>query len=935
MNTPTDIDELFGAIKGQKSTWCLSDSEEDEMRKTLRGTVLSLLRKRDYDTLGRLFKRIGDEMSSSGFLMSELRNAIQRTINVLCAEDEPVWTAVFRYLMGRKEIQKASVMSGNIHYYQCVAMPAALDIDMEPYEWLLDEEDKTPLPVNTLLAFLCVKTNNFQTLYDYYSRKGCRAAMCYGETGILVRSRHTAQQRQEELKRILRKYRNEPAVCRAVAYMVNYRLFPTKEETDYSAKNYNLRIIHKLIDTYIERFKDSAYVLELRDIQENYAIPEYKTGDFCLEGAEMLPAQEVTVTVRNVPTITVSVYRLALTAHSKDNYDIAKKSDDLGTPIYEERVEVDIKQRRFHSKHKIHIPQLGKGTYVLRLCFGEGETALRNNRVLQVSRLAAMAVDMPDGKCGIMVADKVTGKPVSRAVVLARDWSGDEFEEYVCDEQGLVVLPSEKRDHRIYEGADDTDFITKGWFGNYEAREKALRKNSIVLTNREEYKIGERIQMAAISYARQKDGSLTLLPEQEICLSYMRDSFTDTSGVCADTIAIPSMVKNGEYYFAQRSYDNEIEQFDCNAKVMVSGRRNRYPNPPKKRAKGYHRWLSSDVFPMRGDIIAKGGSGVPGTYVYTTVFCGDKVLENSCTLCESGYYERHFSYKEEYGDGILLFLTWLCKGRFVRREAFLSAPLEHIKVTVPCKELTKTDIGHKLHIDICTKDERSKAIPSRLVACVSRRDKRTASFAGWKEASPVRWWAIPKTEWHDFGVEGKSSIESYEGDMYSKSDIIELLKECAHLERRGFPVFYEGEDVAFYYEREMRRWDGLLYLDDYYISEGNDTLDEKEEDDFLVNTMHPDDTLAYFSKDLWTDENGCVAIDLLLPACFEPTKYDIRLFAFNSELAYGVCETSFTLDECETEVQVTVYDDESMCIDVVPFTSWEAQNMELFEDDVY
>jgi len=99
-----------------------------------------------------------------------------------------------------------------------------------------------------------------------------------------------------------------------------------------------------------------------------------------------------------------------------------------------------------------------------------------------------------------------------------------------------------------------------------------------------------------------------------------------------------------------------------------------------------HDWfyVSATEFPADGSpVTLQVGASDPDLHIVYSLFAGDKVVESGAIERDAALLNRQFTYKEEYGNGLLLAYAWVKDGHCYQHTQFISRP-------VPDKRLKMT-----------------------------------------------------------------------------------------------------------------------------------------------------------------------------------------------------------------------------------------------------
>ena len=92
-------------------------------------------------------------------------------------------------------------------------------------------------------------------------------------------------------------------------------------------------------------------------------------------------------------------------------------------------------------------------------------------------------------------------------------------------------------------------------------------------------------------------------------------------------------------------------------------------------------YLSSNDFPADGKpVTLQVGSSDPDLYIVYSIFSGEKMLENGVVKENRSLLNRKFTYKEEYGNGLLLTYAWVKNGICHNHQAVIRRPMPDKKL---------------------------------------------------------------------------------------------------------------------------------------------------------------------------------------------------------------------------------------------------------------
>ena len=146
----------------------------------------------------------------------------------------------------------------------------------------------------------------------------------------------------------------------------------------------------------------------------------------------------------------------------------------------------------------------------------------------------------------------------------------------------------------------------------------------------------------------------------------------------------------------------------------------------KRPAVETHDWFyaSAKEFPTNGrPVYVQMGSSDKDQHIVYTLISGKKVLESGVIDQSNAITTRQFTYKEEYGDGVLFTCAWVREGRLYSHSISLSKPLPDKRLQLSWKTFRdRLTPGQKeewtLHVDKVTKEQGDKVTNGASVLAV-------------------------------------------------------------------------------------------------------------------------------------------------------------------------------------------------------------------------
>ena len=340
-----------------------------------------------------------------------------------------------------------------------------------------------------------------------------------------------------------------------------------------------------------------------------------------------------------------------------------------------------------------------------------------------------------------------------------------------------------------------------------------------------------------------------------------------------------------------------------------------------------HDWFyaSAGEFPADGrPIYVQMGSSDKDQHIVYTLFTGDKVLESGVIDQSNAITTRQFTYKEEYGDGVLFTCAWVREGRLYTHLAAMRKPLPDKRLNLSWKTFRdRLTPGQKeewtLHVDKVTKEQGDKVTNGASVLAVLF-DKSLDEIREHSWPFSLNLWRnLPATNWQGRRV---ADISLY-GEQPYKS-LIERALTFTHFDDEMFDfsprVVFDYSNVRVRGARPMMMAKSasvnatavqeVLVTADALPEAPIGALDVKGEDEALVGSIaglakgdageggkaaestqmreNLNET-AFFYPQLVTDENGDVTMKFTLPESI--TTWRFMALATDKEVRYGTLES--------------------------------------------
>ncbi|MDR0732599.1 MAG: hypothetical protein LBF08_00855 [Dysgonamonadaceae bacterium] len=294
-----------------------------------------------------------------------------------------------------------------------------------------------------------------------------------------------------------------------------YRTALNRLEKQFAAEDFCAEILYrKAIHYYNTDSVKQAYET-CREGIEKY--PRYERTGLLKNFLRQITQSELTVTgsntvypgkeallkinYRNLDRLTLQIYRInapaAIYADSRDRSGQYKKN---GQPIFTEQIRLANETPYIYSDTTLKIPMKTPGNYEY-LIFPEGRPECIANQQFSVSRLATIS-RATDGKREFMVADLLSGKPITGASIRLYKRSGNRLVETqtLRTDAGGLASGGNESDVVGYQAVykTDTSLIISNvpWLSEYDYREPTRQLN--LFTDRSIYRPGQTVYFKGI-----------------------------------------------------------------------------------------------------------------------------------------------------------------------------------------------------------------------------------------------------------------------------------------------------------------------------------------------------------------------------------------------------------------------------------------------------
>lgn len=198
-----------------------------------------------------------------------------------------------------------------------------------------------------------------------------------------------------------------------------------------------------------------------------------------------------------------------------------------------------------------------------------------------------------------------------------------------------------------------------------------------------------------------------------------------------------------------------------------------------------HDWFyqSSEEFPRNGKpVYIQVGSSDAGQYVFYTIFSGQKLLEKGVIAQSNAVKTRKITYKEEYGDGVVLNFAWVKFGKMYSHRAEIRKPLSDkrlvLKWTTFRDRLTP---GQSEEWTLNVSSPAGEAVKAQLMATLYDMSLDKIRAHSW-QFTPYLYRSLPQTRW----LGGNFQAVGFYGFMGYKL-LVQNALDFSHFDGEVFP----------------------------------------------------------------------------------------------------------------------------------------------------
>lgn len=298
----------------------------------------------------------------------------------------------------------------------------------------------------------------------------------------------------------------------------------------YGNKDYSVEIIEAKLNNGLYGFStptnvDSVRTVEYEVCKETIArFPKYERIGLIknrLEGMQnpilqvntantVYPGKALTLKLhyQNIPQITARIYKSLKTPQQTIYYSDRDTANKLGALVKEVTFSLTAPNTYTQVDTSLTIPMEQMGLYECVITVPGSK--IKTTNLFQVSRLAAISRNMPNGNTEVLVTDYISGKPVTDATVTYYSGKRREMQQQgtvKTDKDGIAAF-SRKGDLMAYQvnrPGDVQTLLTMVYPNGQRQIDRTTRPQLALFTDRGLYRPGQTLYFKGIAYTNQTD----------------------------------------------------------------------------------------------------------------------------------------------------------------------------------------------------------------------------------------------------------------------------------------------------------------------------------------------------------------------------------------------------------------------------------------------
>ena len=325
-------------------------------------------------------------------------------------------------------------------------------------------------------------------------------------------------------------------------------------------------------------------------------------------------------------------------------------------------------------------------------------------------------------------------------------------------------------------------------------------------------------------------------------------------------------------------------------------------------------YQSATQFPNDGTpVTIQVGSSASDAHIFYSIFAGKKVIEQGEVVRNNQLVNRQFTYKEEYGNGLLINYAWVKDGHCYTHQAEIKRPLPNKKLTLEWATFRdRLKPGQQEEWTLTVKDSEGKPVDANLMATLYDQSLDQIAKHQW-QVQPYLRVAMPYTRWNYRQTYPYNWFAAHAWTVLNNTGLrLSAFDHAVYPYGQMRPVVVGYGSPLF---KTMTRsnasnanvmFDYAPALEESAMAEAKMTASQTEAETHQNADVQLRTSLnetAFFYPQLTTDAEGRVAIKFTLPESL--TTWQLLGFAHTRDLCYGDIQAQ-TVAKKEVMIQPNV-----------------------------
>ena len=325
----------------------------------------------------------------------------------------------------------------------------------------------------------------------------------------------------------------------------------------------------------------------------------------------------------------------------------------------------------------------------------------------------------------------------------------------------------------------------------------------------------------------------------------------------------------------------------------------------KRPATETHDWfyVSHEQFPADGSpVTVQVGSSDPNLHIVYSLFAGKKLLESGAVKKNGELINRQFTYREEYGNGLLLTYAWIKNGESYSHKQVIRRPMPDKQLKMQWTTFRDRLVpGQQEQWQLKIQQPDSTPADANLMAVLYDKSLDALTQHQWSFA-PSSYLSLPSAYWQLPNVPTIMGI----GTLQTKMIPVDLLS-FSRFDDSIFPVYYApirafgttrmykaNAAAPMLMEQESKVFDVVEQLSDGEVLKAKETVATESETALAVDGSPVDTPVqvrenlnetAFCYPNLKTDKDGNVTLSFTLPESL--TTWRFMGIANTADMLYG------------------------------------------------